>query len=340
MDDIARPETRSADQREDLLAAATPDEHGLFFVYLFDANGFATKDASAAAWSWRSYHISDARARNEIAAESALPESVREAFLSSGFNCHIDLEDNWLYGDLPDLRHDYSKEARGRGHFRFAFDEKMLIGARKQPLRSVDAIRKMIDKRTRPFRQPADLIEAVMNQSLDGISAELAEITDQLDGIEDRIVCDAWHNERQSLVDVRRKLVVIHRQMASLTGLFKHLDHAHRHDLSEPLTDMTARLSHHAFIVHHDSEQLQARARLLQDELMAKLSAQSNRLLYMLSVMTAVLLPMTIISGLFGMNVGGLPFLEFGSGFWVVTVLSLGVAAATLLFVRRLGDGM
>ena len=340
MDDISRTEKLSADQREDLLSAATPDEHGLFFIYHFDANGFQTGEPAADGWSWRSYQITDARARSEISAEGALPDPVREAFLSSGFDCHIDLEDAWLYGDLPDLRHDYSKEARGRGHFRFAFDEKMLIGARKQPLRSVDAIRKMIDKRSRPFRSPADLIEAVMNQSLDGISTELGEIGDQLDGIEDRIVCDAWHNERQSLVDVRRKLVVIHRQMASLTGLFKHLDHAHRHDLSETLIDMTARLSHHAYIVHHDSEQLQARARLLQDELMAKLSAQSNRLLYILSVMTSVLLPMTIISGLFGMNVDGLPFVGYHAGFWMVTVLSLCVAAGTLYFVRRLGDGM
>jgi zinc transporter len=55
--------------------------------------------------------------------------------------------------------------------------------------------------------------------------------------------------------------------------------------------------------------------------------------------MTAVLLPMTIISGLFGMNVGGLPFLGYNAGFWVVTTMSIAVAATTLYFVRRLGDG-
>ncbi len=317
-----------------------PDEHGLFFTYHFDSEGYATDRPEAESWSWRSYDINDLRARREIASEDKLPATVREAFLSSGHDCHIDLEQTWLYGDLPDLRHDYSREAGGLGHFRFAFDDTMLIGARKQPLRSVDAIRRMIDNRSRPFRSPAELIEAVMTQSLQGISSELVEHSDQLDGIEDRIVCDAWHNERQALVDVRRKLVVIHRQMASLTTLFRHLDHAHRHDLSGPLSDMVARLSHHAYTLHHDGEQSQARARLLQDELMAKLTAQTNRLLYLLSVMTAVLLPMTIISGLFGMNVGGLPFFGDNSGFWIVSGLSLIVAVTTLFFVRRLGDGM
>jgi len=322
------------------LSGNVADDHGLFFIYRFDESGFAVRDPAAAAWSWRSYDIGDIRARKEIATEPVLPTTVREAFLSSGYACHIDLEESWLYGDLPDLRHDYSKEARGLGHFRFAFNEHMLIGARKQPLRSVDAVRAKIDGRTRPFRSPAELIEAVMTQSLDGMGVELHDLSEQLDGVEDRIVCDAWHSERQSLVDVRRKLVVIHRQMATLTSLFRHLDQSHRDDLSPTLADMAARLSHQSRSLNHDSEQLQARARLLQDELMAKLTAQSNRLLYVLSVMTAVLLPMTIISGLFGMNVGGLPLIGNHTGFWIVTLMSIGVAATTLYVVRRIGDGM
>ncbi|MDX8541317.1 transporter [Mesorhizobium abyssinicae] len=319
------------------LSPYLPDEHGLFFLYHFTAEGMRTKDAADAHWTWRSYQISDIRARQEIAGEQTLPPPVREAFLSASHGCHIDLEDDWLYGDLPDLRHDYSAEARGLGHFRFALNDRMLIGARKQPLQSVDTIRKAVENGTRKFRSPAELIEAVMGQSLDGMAAELGGLSETLDGIEDRIVCDAWHSERQALVDARRQLVVIHRQMATLTSLFRHLDHSHRNDLPDTVNDMAARLSHRAHTLYHDGEQLQARTRLLQDELMAKLTMQSNQLLYILSVMTAVLLPMTIISGLFGMNVGGLPLLDSPMGFWVVTAVSLLVAGAVYMFVRRLG---
>ncbi|MCV3210346.1 transporter [Mesorhizobium sp. YC-39] len=319
------------------LSPYLPDEHGLFFLYHFTAEGVRTKDAAQARWTWRSYQLSDMRARHEIAADQALPSPVREAFLSASHGCHIDLEDDWLYGDLPDLRHDYSAEAGGLGHFRFALNDTMLVGARKQPLQSVDNIRKAIENGSRKFRSPAELIEAVVGQSFDGMVAELSGLGDTLDGIEDRIVCDAWHNERQALVDARRHLVVIHRQMATLSNLFRHLDHSHRNDLPDTINDMAARLSHRAHTLYHDGEQLQARARLLQDELMAKLTTESNRLLYVLSVMTAVLLPMTIISGLFGMNVGGLPFLETPSGFWIVTLFSFAVAAIVFFVVTRLG---
>jgi zinc transporter len=318
------------------LSPYIPDEHGLFFVYHFTAEGLRTDDPAQARWTWRSYQITDLRARQEIGAEQSLPGPVREALLAPSHGCHIDYEDGWLNGDLPDLRHDFT-EARGLVHFRFAFNETMLIGARKQPLESVDAVRKAVAYGSRRFRSPADLIEAVTGQSLDGMAAELGKLTDALDGIEDRVVRDAWHNERQALVEARRQLVIIHRQMATISNLFRHLDHAHRDALPDAISAMSARLSHRALTLYHDGEQLQARTRLLQDELMAKLTMQSNQLLYVLSVMTAVLLPMTIISGLFGMNVGGLPLVGTPIGFWVVTALSVVVAAAIYLFVRRLG---
>jgi zinc transporter len=321
------------------LSPYLPDEHGLFFIYHFTTEGLRTKDPAQARWTWRSYQITDLHARQEIGAERSLPGPARDAFLAPSHGCHIDFEDGWLYGDLPDLRHDFS-EARGLVHFRFAFNDTMLIGARKQPLESVDAVRKAVENGSRKFRSPAELIEAVTGQSLDGMLGELGKLGDTLDGIEDRVVRDAWHNERQALVEARRQLVVIHRQMATLANLFRHLDHSHRDELPDPINDMAARLSHRAHTLFHDGEQLQARTRLLQDELMAKLTMQSNQLLYILSVMTAVLLPMTIISGLFGMNVGGLPLVNTPVGFWVVTAVSLVIAAATYLFVRRLGRGL
>ncbi|RUY97202.1 magnesium transporter CorA, partial [Mesorhizobium sp. M7A.F.Ca.CA.002.15.1.1] len=47
------------------LSPYLPDEHGLFFIYHFTAEGVRTRDAAAAHWTWRSYQLSDMRARHE-----------------------------------------------------------------------------------------------------------------------------------------------------------------------------------------------------------------------------------------------------------------------------------
>ncbi|WP_245484022.1 MULTISPECIES: hypothetical protein [unclassified Mesorhizobium] len=48
------------------LSPYLPDEHGLFFIYHFKADGSRTADPAEAHWSWRSYQITDMRARHEI----------------------------------------------------------------------------------------------------------------------------------------------------------------------------------------------------------------------------------------------------------------------------------
>ena len=89
-----------------------------------------------------------------------------------------------------------------------------------------------------------------------------------------------------------------------------------------------------------DLTETQERAKLLQEELAARLAEQTNSNLYILSLFTAILLPPSLIAGIFGMNVVGVPGVENGSpmAFWWVM---LGMAAVSglillLLYWRRL----
>jgi len=56
-----------------------------------------------------------------------------------------------------------------------------------------------------------------------------------------------------------------------------------------------------------------------------------------LSVVLVIILPMTLLSGMFGMNVGGIPGFEQPLGFWAVAglILLVGVAAYVVLKWRR-----
>jgi len=83
-----------------------------------------------------------------------------------------------------------------------------------------------------------------------------------------------------------------------------------------------------------DLETLQVRTRLIQDEIAARLAENTNRNLYVLSVVSAVLLPMTLISGIYGMNLGGLPGVDTTWGFWVGLAEIAGVGFITLVILR------
>ena len=66
------------------------------------------------------------------------------------------------------------------------------------------------------------------------------------------------------------------------------------------------------------------RAHLLQEEVTLKMAEQTNRHLEVLAIVATVFLPATLVAGVFGMNVKGLPLTENGSDPFCQLVLSLG----------------
>jgi len=81
---------------------------------------------------------------------------------------------------------------------------------------------------------------------------------------------------------------------------------------------------------------LQERIKLLQEEIAGRVAETSNRTLFVLTVVTVLALPINIIAGLLGMNVGGIPLNEHPYGFWIVVAIiaSFTGIAAWLAFRR------
>ena len=84
-------------------------------------------------------------------------------------------------------------------------------------------------------------------------------------------------------------------------------------------------------MIHQEVHAAQERARLLQEEAAGRMAAEANRQLYILSMLTAVFLPATLVTGLFGMNTKGLPFEDQEAGFWLAVVVA--IVASMLVFV-------
>ena len=55
----------------------------------------------------------------------------------------------------------------------------------------------------------------------------------------------------------------------------------------------------------------------------------------MLTVMTVLALPINILAGLFGMNVGGIPLAQDENGFWIIAASILAFAGVATWWVTR-----
>jgi zinc transporter len=81
---------------------------------------------------------------------------------------------------------------------------------------------------------------------------------------------------------------------------------------------------------------LQERIKLLQEEIAGRVAETNNRTLFVLTVVTVLALPINMIAGLMGMNVGGVPLAENPEGFWIVVAIVISVTAiAAWVFLRK-----
>ena len=72
---------------------------------------------------------------------------------------------------------------------------------------------------------------------------------------------------------------------------------------------------------------LQERIKLLQEEIAAAVQESNSRSLFVLTVVTVLALPINILAGLFGMNVGGVPLANDPRGFWIIVAVVLAFTA-------------
>lgn len=66
---------------------------------------------------------------------------------------------------------------------------------------------------------------------------------------------------------------------------------------------------------------LQERIKLLQEEIAGRVAEANNRSLFVLTIVTVLALPINIIAGLLGMNVGGIPLADHLHGFWLIVAI-------------------
>ncbi|MFL6658198.1 MAG: CorA family divalent cation transporter, partial [Massilia sp.] len=106
--------------------------------------------------------------------------------------------------------------------------------------------------------------------------------------------------------------------------------------MSEADTDEFRQATEEFAVVLSDVSSLQERIKLLQEELAARVDEENGRSLFVLTIVTVLALPINIVAGLLGMNVGGIPLAQHPHGFWVVVGVVVSVTVAAGLLVRRL----
>ncbi len=265
-----------------------------------------------------------------------LPTDISEELLDGSDQMHFCQTDQGCLLTLRDLQYESDPHRQQVSFLRVWLEPHRVISARRHPLKGIDVIRRRIVSGHTPESGAALLIE-LLEALATTFTPVAARLSGDADAVEDRLLAEHIDDLHGPLGSLRRRAVQILRQIEPQQRMLARLqlrpppwfDEDDRQRLAETIAEIGE--------VTAQIQSTQERAKAMQDELTAILTEQTNQNLYILSVVSVIILPMTLLSGMFGMNVGGIPGLEQPMGFWVVSglIFLVGVAALAVLKWRR-----
>lgn len=332
-----------------LLSRRTPDDHGLICGYLFERgqparpletaqDALAGLAATGEGFIWLHFNLSNAGCLRWLRAHAGLGENFFEALDEGSRSARIERDGDGLFAVLNDVAFDFSFDAQEVDTLWISVSQRRVVSARLRPLKSVDRLRTAV-KGGEPLRSAVDLLDHLLRDQGDELQRILQQAGRRLDEIEDAVLAGHHLRHGAELARLRRLMVRLQRLLTPEPGGVTRVLSRPPGWMSPEDVQQLARSNDEFSLVLRDVATLQDRIRLMQDESASRQAEQNNRSLFLLTVVTVLALPINLTSGLFGMNVGGVPFSDHPAGFWIMGGL-IGVVTGLIAraALRRLRD--
>jgi zinc transporter len=286
---------------------------------------------------WLHFNLADAQALHWLATtDLQLPAQAMQLVLGKDNFQQLHGADDSVYGVISDLMRDIAETSDETGYLRFAMTERILVSGRHHALCAVDVTRRALEGGRR-IESAAALLETIVNNVADAMDRIADRLGHALDEIEEQILSSDNVDLRSELGRHRRTCVRLHRQLSGLRVVFHRFELKSLDQLKPALRLRAGKLAQRLDGLDHTIVEMRERSRLLQEELHLKIEEQGNDNIRVLSVLTAVLLPPTLITGIFGMNTKGLPFTELDSAFLLASLLMILSSLGAYLIMKRIG---
>lgn len=314
------------------------DQNGLVCGYLFgrgaplpieagEAIAWLCRDTPDDEFLWLHFNLANTASEKWLHDHTALAQEFYDSLHEGARSTRIEQADDTLVAVVNDVLHDFSFEASDISSLCLSVDRRLVVSARRKPLQSIERLRQAVH-RGETMASTMELLTHLLRDQADVLTRIVRDATLKVDGIEDKLLSGKLQYKRAGLGSLRRVLVRLQRLLApEPAALFRLLQRPPAWVAAQDRQELRESSEEFA-VVLNDIAALQERIKLLQEEIAALVNEANNRSLYVLTIVTVLALPINIIAGLLGMNVGGIPLAGDASGFWIIASI---VAAFTVI---------
>lgn len=312
------------------------DDPGVVFALELDGRGsgrpIGPKDFDRASLAWMHLDFSAREARAILEGQGLEPYIV-DTLTRQESRPHSVSFGAGLMVILRGINRNAGADPEDMVSIRIWIEADRIITVRQRPVMAAQSVRKALESGAGPT-SAGDLLLEIIKRLADGIAEFVDDVEQRIDTYEEAIEERQTQVVRGEISALRRQVATVRRYLApqrdaleSLNRLAgKFLDTEQLYTLREQSDRITRYIE--------DLDLVRERALVAQEELMNRVAHEQNARTYLFSVVATIFLPITFISGLFGMNTAGLPGLENDVAFWVVAGLMLVMSAGVIIWLR------
>lgn len=285
---------------------------------------------------WLHFSLSNVATEPWLRKYLTLPDSFYESLQSDVDATHLEQDADALVARVHDVLFDFTFDAPV-ATTTLCVKPRVLVSAHIRPWRSIDKIRAAVQA-GQIFRSPIEILARLLRDQANVLVDIVRKSKKQVGPMEEQLLAKRISVSRSELGSLRRMLVRLQRLLAPEPAAFFRLLNRPPDWISQDELQNLQQAAEKFSTAISDTASLVERVKQLQEELAALVSEQTNRTLFLLTMVTVLALPINLVAGLFGMNVGGIPLGQHKYGFLLV-VSPLLVLTALLAYFAYWGLG-
>lgn len=262
----------------------------------------AAEDPATRAW------LEEASGLSEVAVEGLLAQETRPRIVTRGENALVILRGvNLNPGSQPD----------DMVSARIWTDGNRVISTQLRTLQSTSDVIAALQEGEGPRDAPQLLVQWLA-RIVDRMNGTLETLEDDVLSLEERALSGERSILRVDFARLRKQCIKLRRYLAPQREALARLANEPLPWLDE-MTRLQLREIADRQVRHVEAlDEIRERAAVAHEELLSQLSEEMNQRMYVMSVAAAIFLPLGFLTGLMGINVGGMPGVENDAGFWLV----------------------
>ena len=179
-----------------------------------------------------------------------------------------------------------------------------------------------------------DIIVDLAERLTDRIEPVITELDEQADDYEDTLLEPGAMLPKTALANFRRKVLTLRRYITPQREALSQMSRDGEALFSRGQILQLRQIADRVTRIGEELDTIRERSLVLQEQLVEERAERMNQRLFVLSIISAVFLPLGFVTGLFGVNIGGMPGVESPLAFTLLCLGMLGLSAGLIALFR------